>query len=93
MGNAQSIGISHGLLRGSDLLAVSRSSFTSAIPFLLEDVKSFPVVILIGVVIAYPMVGPRPDAISQFMRRRSSGHQPEHRMPALFLAFLICPRD
>jgi hypothetical protein len=25
------------------------------------------------------------------MRRRSGEHQPEHRMPALFLPFLICP--
>ncbi|KAJ5792671.1 uncharacterized protein N7503_008649 [Penicillium pulvis] len=46
----------------------------------------------IGIVVAWPIAGPMTDLLSRWMRKRNNNvHQPEHRLPALILPFLICP--
>lgn len=69
-------------------------AFFAPPPYLFTSISLgiFPLSSLIGSVIAYPVAGPLTDLLSQFMRRLSGGqHQPEHRMPALIVPFLICP--
>jgi MFS family permease len=45
-----------------------------------------------GIVIAYPIAGPLTDILSRAITRFRNGvHYPENRLPALIVAFLICP--
>ncbi|KAJ5760434.1 hypothetical protein N7520_007590 [Penicillium odoratum] len=63
-------------------------------PYLFSsaDLGLFTLSSFVGIVIAWPIAGPLTDLLSRWMRKRNNNvHQPEHRLPALILPFLICP--
>lgn len=45
----------------------------------------------IGIVISFPIAGPVTDLLSKRLGIRNGGHQPEHRLPALIVPFIVCP--
>jgi MFS family permease len=69
-------------------------SIFSPPPYLFSssDLGLFALSSFIGIVIAWPIAGPMTDLLSRWMRKRNGNvHQPEHRLPALILPFLVCP--
>lgn len=76
------------------MISALNPALLSPPPYLFTSIALgiFPLASLIGVVIAFPIAGPLTDLLSQVMRRNSGGHhQPEHRIPALIVPFLLCP--
>lgn len=62
-------------------------------PFLFtpSDLGNWYLVSFVGIIIAFPLSGPLPDWISQYMTAKMEYHRPEYRLLALVLPFVICP--
>lgn len=44
-----------------------------------------------GIVVGYPIAGPLTDILSRKITKSRGRHEPEHRMPALIIPFILCP--
>lgn len=88
--------VSYGVFLGG---VVMISTFTPSIlfapPYLLKasGVGLFSLASFAGIVIAYPIAGPLTDWLSHALRRRNQSevHNPEDRIPALIVPFIIAP--
>lgn len=70
-------------------------SILSPPPYLFppSGIGLFSLASFIGIIVAYPVAGPLTDYLSRALRRRyhSETHNPEDRLPALTVPFIIAP--
>lgn len=84
------------MLSLSRVVAISTISpnIFSPPPYLFSssELGLFTLSSFIGIVVAWPIAGPLTDLLSRWLRKRNNNvHEPEHRIPALILPFLINP--
>ena len=89
-------GEKHGLLTSIPsivIIAALGPQFFSPPPYLLSSsgLGLFTLGSFLGILIGYPIAGPLTDLLSRKMTTLRGRHEPEHRMPALIIPFIICP--
>jgi MFS family permease len=62
-------------------------------PYLLSSsgIGLFMLGSFVGIVVGYPIAGPLTDILSRKLTVKRGRHDPENRMPALIVPFIICP--
>ncbi|KAJ5924450.1 hypothetical protein N7466_008637 [Penicillium verhagenii] len=82
------------VLGGIVAISTLAPELLGAPPYLFSssELGLFTLSSFVGILVAWPIAGPLTDLLSRWMRKRNNNvHQPEHRLPALILPFLVCP--